>query len=91
MIGRRNRENRGARDWRGLRGDPLQGRAWSACHVVVPSLCLTRQAVRNGRLLSKSAVRASALGVVELGGANEPMIDATGEEERHPIGIDPPD
>jgi len=59
--------------------------------VVVQSLCLTRQAVRNGRFLSKSAVRASALGVVELGGANEPMRDATGEEERHPIGIDPPD
>jgi len=59
---------------------------------VVPSLCLTRQAVHSATaLLSKSAVRASALGVLELGGANEPMMDATGEEERHPIGIDPPD
>ena len=35
--------------------------------------------------------RPTASRVVELGGANEPMMDATGEEERHPIGIDPPD
>ena len=57
---------------------------------------LNRQAIRLGRdsLAGSSANRAvarCALRRCRLGSANEPMMDATGKQERHPIGIDPPD
>ena len=45
---------------------------------------------RQGRA-SSARTRSGRSRRCRLGGANEAMMDATCEEERHPIGIDPPD
>lgn len=49
-----------------------------------------RRPPRPGSSANRAVARC-ALGRCRLGSANEPMMDATGKQERHPIGIDPPD